>query len=62
MFGDFAAADTFHDTLTAAHAHHIATSDAHRNVLDGVDRRARHVANEFTTMERANTEAVREVR
>jgi hypothetical protein len=61
MFGDFAAADSFHDTISTAHAHHIAASEAHRNVLNGVDHRARHVANEFTTMDHANTEAVREV-
>jgi len=61
MFGDFAAADAFHDTVSTAHAHHIATSKAHRNVLNGVDHRARHVASEFITMDHANTEAVREV-
>jgi hypothetical protein len=61
MFGDFAAADSFHDTLSATHAHHIAASEAHRKVLGGVDRRARHVANDFTTMDHANAEAVREV-
>lgn len=62
MFGDFAAADSFHDSMSAAHAHHVATAEAHHKVLNSVDVRARGVANAFTAMENNHVQALREVR
>jgi Protein of unknown function (DUF2563) len=61
MFGDFAAADSFHETMSAAHAHHIATAEAHHKVLNNVGNRARGVANAFTTMDRNNAAELREL-
>jgi hypothetical protein len=61
MFGDFAAADSFHETMSAAHAHHVATSEAHHKILKGVGDRARGVANAFTTMDRNNAAELREL-
>jgi hypothetical protein len=61
MFGDFAAADSFHETMSAAHAHHVATAEAHHKVLNSVGNRARVVANAFTTMDRNNAAELREL-
>ncbi len=62
MFGDFAAADSFHETMSAAHAHHVATAEAHHKVLNGVGDRARVVANAFTTMDNNSAAELRELR
>jgi hypothetical protein len=61
MFGDFAAADSFHEAMSAAHAHHVATAEAHHKVLNSVGNRARAVANAFTTMDRNNAAELREL-
>ena len=62
MFGDFAAADSFHDTMSAAHAHHVAVAEAHHKLLHGVSDRAKVVANAFTTMDNNNAAELRELR
>jgi hypothetical protein len=62
MFGDFAAADSFHDAMSTAHAHHVATAEAHHKVLNGVGLKAHRIANDFTATEDNNVQALREVR
>jgi hypothetical protein len=61
VFGDFAAADSFRETMSAAHAHHIAAAEAHHKVLTGVGDKARAVANAFTTMDDNNAAELREL-
>jgi hypothetical protein len=60
MFGDFEAAQTFLETVTAAHAHHVRTLESHREFFNGIGRSARSAANEFTAMEVHNTTVMRE--
>jgi hypothetical protein len=62
MFGDFAAADSFHDVMSAAHAHHIAAADAHHKILTTVGVKARGIANAFTATEKDNVQELRGVR
>jgi Protein of unknown function (DUF2563) len=62
MFGDFGAADSFHESMSAAHAHHVATAEAHHKILNGVGDRARVVAKAFTTMDNNNAAELRELR
>lgn len=61
MFGDFAAADSLHETMSAAHAHHIATAETHHKVLNGIGDKARVVANAFSTMDDNNAAELREL-
>jgi len=62
MFGDFAAADTFHEAMSAAHAHHVATAEAHHKALDGVSQKSGTIANAFTATEDDNVQSLRGVR
>jgi Protein of unknown function (DUF2563) len=62
MFGDFAAADSFHGQMSAAHAHHVATAEAHHKVLDGVGVKAHRIADDFTATEDNNVHTLRGVR
>lgn len=62
MFGDFAAADVFHEKVTAAHAHHVQTLRNQREILGSVGRKATHAAVAFTAMEHRNEEVLRDVR
>ena len=62
MFGDFAAAEAFHETVTLAHAHHLDTVRTHQQILSGVGQQARHVAFAFTAMENHNAKALRDLR
>ena len=61
MFGDFAAAEAFHDAVSSAHAHHIKALQNHRETLDDVGAKTQLVAYSFTAMEDNNAKALREV-
>jgi len=54
MFGDFAAADTFHSAVTAAHTQHMQTLQGHQQTLTDVGAKAHHAAKGFTGMDEHN--------
>jgi|SRR5579875_2968272 len=62
MFGGFAAADTFHETVSAAHAHHLTTLSTHQQILSGVGRAAIDTAYDFTVTEHHSQKLLRDVR
>lgn len=62
MFGDFAAAESFHDAMSTAHTHHVAIAEAHHKVLNGVGLKAHRIANDFTATENTNVQTLRGVR
>lgn len=62
IFGDFAAAEAFHETLRAAHTHHLNALECHQEILIGIGQKASHVASAFTAMEDRNAKTLREVR
>ncbi|OBG77037.1 DUF2563 family protein [Mycobacterium sp. E3305] len=62
MFGDFAAADAFHEAVTAAHGQHVQILQGHKQTLTDVGSKAHHAAKGFTSMDQQNAgdmEAVR---
>jgi Protein of unknown function (DUF2563) len=61
MFGDFAAADDFHDAVSAAHAHHVKALQHHQQSLNDVGARAHHAAYAFTAMDERNASELREL-
>ncbi|GAB7145147.1 DUF2563 family protein [Mycobacterium riyadhense] len=61
MFGDFAAAEAFHDAVGAAQAQHVRTLRAHQEALTAVGGRARQAAAEFAEMDHGNAAKVRAV-
>jgi hypothetical protein len=62
MFGEFAAAETFHDAVRSAHAEHVRTLQAHHEALTAVGSKAHLAANGFTDMEARNAAEERAVR
>ena len=62
MFGEFAAAESFHEAVTSAQAHHVKTLQAHQETLTSVGTNAHSAANEFTDMEESNAAKLRAVR
>jgi hypothetical protein len=62
MFGEFAAAESFHDAVTLAHAHHVKNLHAHRETLTTVGANAHLAANAFTNTEERNAAKLRAVR
>lgn len=62
MFGGFAAADTFHGAVTAAHGQHVKNLQAHQETLTGVGHKAHYAANGFTDMDERNAAQERAVR
>jgi Protein of unknown function (DUF2563) len=62
MFGDFTAAHSFHEAVSAAHAHHARILHAHREALSAVGGSAQQAAAEFTEMDERNTAKLRAVR
>ena len=62
MFGDFAAADAFHEAVSSAHAQHVKTLQAHHESLTSVGTKAHYAAREFTAMDRRNAAELRAVR
>ncbi|MGH3530426.1 MAG: DUF2563 family protein [Mycobacterium sp.] len=61
MFGDFTAADEFHEAITQAHTHHGAKLRAHQEILSNVGDKARTAAAAFTDMEEHNAAKLRAV-
>jgi hypothetical protein len=62
MFGNFAAADSFHGAVTAAHAQHVKNLQGHQETLTAVGSKAHTAANGFTTMDQNNATELRAVR
>ena len=54
MFGEFAAAESFHDAVATARAHHVKTLRAHQETLTTVGANAHLAATGFTDMEECN--------
>ena len=61
MFGDFPAADDFHDIVTAAHAHHAKTLQAHQETLTDIGRKAHRAATGFVDMDERSAAELRAV-
>lgn len=61
MFGDFAAAEAFHDAVISAQAHHVKALQNHRETLDDVGAKTQLVAYSFTATDDNNAKALREV-
>jgi hypothetical protein len=61
MFGDFAAADDFHDAVGAAHAHHVKALHNHRENLNDVGAKAHRAGYAFSATEDHNTKVLRDV-
>jgi hypothetical protein len=62
MFGGFAAAETFHEAVTAAHGRHVKDLQAHQETLTGLGHKAHYAADEFTNMDDRNAAEERAVR
>lgn len=62
MFGDFAAADEFHEAVTSAHGQHARTLQAQQEALTSVGSKAHHAAREFVAMDERNASELRAVR
>jgi hypothetical protein len=62
MFGEFAAADTFHDALHTAHAQHVKNLQAHQEALGAVGSKAHLAATRFNDMDGRNAAMMRSVR
>ncbi|MEY8018749.1 MULTISPECIES: DUF2563 family protein [Mycobacterium] len=62
MFGDFAAAETFHEALSAAHAEQLRSLQVHYEALSAVGSKAAYAAAEFTGMDERGAEQLRAVR
>jgi hypothetical protein len=61
MFGDFAAADAFHQAVSVAHGKHVKNLQAHGESLNSIGGKAHKAAAGFTEMEERNTAEVRAV-
>jgi uncharacterized protein DUF2563 len=62
MFGDFSAAEEFHEAVTVAHGKHVKGLQAHRETLTAVGGQAHKAASAFTEMEEHNAAELRAVR
>ena len=62
MFGEFAAAEEFHDAVRSAHTQHVKTLQAHQEALTAVGNKAHLAANGFADMDTRNAAAERAVR
>ncbi|MBY0442913.1 MAG: DUF2563 family protein [Mycobacteriaceae bacterium] len=62
MFGQFGAAETFHEALVAAHAEHVRSAQNHHEVLTTLGGKAHHTSAEFTNMEERNATQLRMTR
>jgi hypothetical protein len=62
MFGEFAAAEAFHDAIHSAHAQHVKTLQAHQEVLTAVGNNAHRAATAFSDMDARNAADERAVR
>lgn len=61
MFGDFAAANVFHEAVRSAHTGHIRTLQSHHQVLTAVGDKAHRAGAEFSTMDELNAAELRRV-
>jgi hypothetical protein len=62
MFGDFAAAEAFHDAVSVTHAKHVKGLQAHHETLTAIGGQAQRAAVEFTDMEEHNAAKLRTLR
>ena len=62
MFGDFGAAEGFHDAVRSSHAQHVKTLQDYQEALTAVGSKAHRAANGFTDMDVRNAAAERAVR
>lgn len=62
IFGDFAAAEAFHETTGKAHAHHVRALSGHRETLTGVGHAAHAAAAGFAGMDEHNAASIRTLR
>ena len=62
MFGDFTAAEMFHDAVSSARAQHVKSLQVHQETLTELGRKAHYAANGFTDMDDRNAAEMRAVR
>ena len=62
IFGDFAAAESFHGALSQSHSNHVERLRDHESRLGVLGDKAHTTASGFVDMEERNTEALRSVR
>ncbi|MEM6108460.1 DUF2563 family protein [Mycobacterium sp. 050272] len=62
MFGQFPAADEFHEAVGVAHGDHVRGLRAHEEVLTAVGGKAHRAASGFTEMDERNAAKLRAVR
>jgi hypothetical protein len=62
MFGDFDAAETFHEAIAQAHTQHATTLRAHGETLNSVGDKAHTAATAFTEMDKHNAAELKAVR
>ncbi len=62
MFGEFAAAEAFHEAVSSAHAQHVTDLQAHQQTLTAVGSKAHRAARGFTDMDDHNASELRLVR
>ncbi len=58
MFGDFTAADRFHDAISSAHTQHVDALRSHHVTLMDVGDRSLHAAYGFAETENTNAKAL----
>lgn len=61
MFGDFDAAETFHEAIAQAHTQHVTMLRAHGETLNSVGHKAHTAATAFTEMENHNAAELKAV-
>ncbi len=61
MFGDFAAADAFHEAVSSAHARHVTNLTTHQETLASFGTRADQTAAAFIDMDNQNADEMRAV-
>jgi Protein of unknown function (DUF2563) len=62
MFGEFPAAEDFHGIVSAAHAQHTKTLQAHQGALSGIGKKAHRAATEFVDMDEQGAAKLQAVR
>src|ERR1700679_1703103 len=62
MFGDFAAAEAFHDEVSRAHGHHVRGLQASHEGLATIGSKAQRAVFQFTDMDESNAAELRAVR
>jgi len=61
MFGDFGAADVFHEAINSSRARHVKVLQDHQNSLIALGDKAYRAAREFTDMDESNSTQLRMV-